>query len=75
MFVGSDIEANYVAALLTDNHIRCLVQNTLEESTSAGWASGSTYNGSIVRVGIEDADKAKKIINDYIKDRVSSNSV
>lgn len=73
MFVGSDIEANYVAALLIDNQIRCFVQNTLEESSSAGWAAGSTYNSSIVRVEVEDAEKAKKIINDYIRDTISSN--
>ncbi len=72
MFFGSDIEANYVAALLTENQVRCFVQNTLEESSSAGWASGSTYNSSIVRVEIEDEDKAKKIINDYINDKSSS---
>ena len=73
MFVGSDIEATYVAALLIDNQIRCFVQTTLEESSSAGWAAGSTYNSSIVRVEIEDAEKAKKIINDYIRDKISSN--
>ena len=62
-----------VAVILIDNQIRCFVQNTLEESSSAGWAAGSTYNSSIVRVEFEDAEKAKKIINDYIRDKISSN--
>lgn len=66
LFVGSDIEANYIASLLIDNNIKCFVQNTLEESMSAGWASGSYDNSSIVRVDISDAEKAKTIINEYL---------
>lgn len=70
LFVGSDIEANYIAAILADNDIRCFVQNTLEESVSAGWASGSPDNGSIIRVEIADAEKAKSIINEYLKSKI-----
>ena len=66
LFVGSDIEANYIASLLIDNDIKCFVQNTLEESMSAGWASGSSDNGSIIRVDISDKEKAKNIINEYL---------
>ena len=66
LFVGSDIEANYIASLLIDNDIKCFVQNTLEESMSAGWASGSSDNSSILRVDISDKEKAKNIINEYL---------
>lgn len=66
LFVGSNIDANYIASLLIDNDIKCFVQNTLEESMSAGWASGSSDNSSIVRVDISDAEKAKFIINEYL---------
>lgn len=65
IFIGSDIEANYIASLLIDNQIQCIVQNILEESLSAGWVSGSTYNSSIVRVNVNDIEKAKKVIEDY----------
>lgn len=66
LFVGSNIEANYIASLLIDNNIKCFVQNTLEESMSAGWASGSSDNSSILRVDISDKEKAKNIINEYL---------
>lgn len=66
LFVGSNIDANYIASLLIDNDIKCFVQNTLEESMSAGWASGSSDNSSIVRVDISDAEKGKFIINEYL---------
>lgn len=69
IFIGSDIDANYIAALLNDNQILCVVQNTLEESLSAGWVSGSTYNSSIIRVGIDDAEKSKQIIEEYFENR------
>ncbi len=69
IFIGSDIDANYISALLIDNQIQCVVQNTFEESLSAGWVSGSTYNSTILRVEIDDAEKAKKIIDEYLKKR------
>lgn len=65
IFIGSDIEANYIAALLIDNQIKCVVQNTLEESLSAGWVSGSAYNSTILRVEIDDAEKSMQIIDEY----------
>lgn len=67
IFIGSDIEANFIASLLIDNQIKCIVQNILEESLSAGWVSGSIYNSSIIRVEIEDAEKSKQIIDEYLK--------
>ena len=69
IFIGSDIEANYIAALLNDNQIKCVVQNTLEESLSAGWVSGSIYNSSIIRVEIDESEKSKQLIEEYLKSR------
>lgn len=69
IFIGSDIEANYIAALLNDNQIKCVVQNTLEESLSAGWVSGSTYNSSIIRVEIDESEKSKQLIEEYLNSR------
>lgn len=65
IFVGSDIETNYIASLLIENQIQCFVQNQLEGSLSAGWVNGSSYNSSIIRVDINDAEKAKNIIKEY----------
>lgn len=69
IFIGSDIEANFITTLLIENHIEYQIRNLLEESISAGWASGSTYNSSIIQVDSKDAPKAKNIINEYLKNR------
>lgn len=65
IFIGSDIEANYIASLLKENMIDCIVQNMLEESSSAGWAAGSSFNSSIIRISTNDIEKAKQLIDDY----------
>lgn len=69
IFIGSDIEANYIASLLLDNQIKCIVQNTLSESINAGWVSGSQESSSTILVKTEDTEKARKIINDYIENK------
>lgn len=66
VFTGSDIEANYIAAMLNDNDIRYVITNTLEESLSAGWAASSSSNSTTVKVSTENIEAAKKIINDYL---------
>lgn len=66
VFTGSDIEANYIAAMLNDNDIRYVITNTLEESLSAGWAASSSSNSTTVKVSTEYIEAAKKIINDYL---------
>ena len=65
IFIGSDIEANFIASLLIDNQIECIIRNTLEESLSAGWVSGSMYNSSIIRVSVDDIEN---YLNQYVKD-------
>lgn len=67
MYTGSDIEVNYIASILSENNIKYIVENTLNESISAGWANGSPYNSCIIKVATNDTDKAKDIINEYIK--------
>lgn len=66
IFTGSDIDANYIASMLTDNNIKCIIQNIFEESITAGWANGSPYNSSIIQVHINDLEKAKTIVNEYV---------
>lgn len=67
MFSGSDIETNFIASILSDNNIKYIVENTLNESISAGWANGSPYNSCIIKVIECDVIKAKDIINEYLK--------
>lgn len=67
VFYGSDIETNYIASILLENGINYIKENMLNQSISAGWASESTFNNCRIRVAIDDFDRAKEIINEYIK--------
>ncbi len=67
IFSGSEIDANYITSILSENNIDFILENTLNNSISAGWVSGSSYNSSIIRVHITDADKALKLINEYLR--------
>ena len=73
IFIGSDIEANYIASLLIDNQIQCIIENQLGHSLSAGWVNGSQYSSSTIRININDVDKAKKIISEYHKSNSTEN--
>lgn len=66
VFTGSDIEANYIAAMLNENDIKYMITNTLEKSLNAGWVAGSSFNSTTLKVCPDDLESAKKIINDYI---------
>lgn len=65
VFVGSDIETQYIASLFDENDIKYIIENTFEQSISAGWASGSPYNGCRIRVDTNDIHKAQIIIKEY----------
>lgn len=70
IFTGSDIEANYVAALLKENKIDYIVENRLNQSISAGWVSGSQESSSVIRVSAKDSQKASQLIDEYYKSNV-----
>jgi hypothetical protein len=67
VFTGSVIEAKFVASLLEENGIGALVRNTMEESIIAGWASGAQEDAGLVYVAEYHVDKAKEIIEQYLK--------
>lgn len=75
IFVGSNIEANYIASLLIDNQIQCFLNNQLEGSLSAGWVNGSEYSSTTISIDINDADKAKEIIDEYYKSNPTKTNV
>ena len=64
IFIGSEIETNYISSILSENNIDHIVENRFNQSLAAGWVSGSAYNSCIVKVNIEDSDKAKQLIKD-----------
>ena len=66
IFIGTDIEANYIAAMLNDENIQCFVRNILESSLGAGWADGSPDQSTELLVYPDDAEKAQAIVDSYL---------
>ncbi len=69
IYIGSEIETNYIASILHENNIACIIENRLNQSLSAGWASGSSYNSNIIRIDCKDVEKAKQIIHEFKKNK------
>ena len=67
IFIGSEIETNYISSILSENNIDHIVENRFNQSLTAGWVSGSAYNGCIVKVNIEDSDKAHQLLREYLE--------
>lgn len=66
IFIGTDIEANYIAAMLNEESIQCFVRNNFESSLGAGWADGSAEQSTELLVYTEDAEKAKAVVDSYL---------
>ena len=66
VFIGTDIEANYIATMLNDESIQCFVRNNFEASLGAGWADGSSFQSTELLVYAEDAEKAKAVVDSYL---------
>ncbi len=66
IFIGTDIEANYIAAMLNEESIQCFVRNNFESSLGAGWADGSPEQSTELLVYTEDAEKAKAVVDSYL---------
>jgi len=68
IFVGSDIEANYVASLLEENNVRCVLRNALAQSFTIGWVDGTPTSSTEISVNEKDTEKALKIIDEYLNE-------
>ena len=66
VFIGTDIEANYIAALLQEESIPCIARNNFQSSITIGWADGSPSQSTELLVNAEDLEKAKQIVDSYL---------
>lgn len=66
VFIGTDIEANYIAAMLNEESLQCFVRNNFESSIGAGWADGSAEQSTEILVYPDDAEKARAIVDSYL---------
>ena len=69
IFIGTDIEANYIAAMLNEKSIQCFVRNNFQASINAGWADGSPDQSTELLVFPEDSEKAKEIVDNYLNNK------
>ncbi len=67
VYIGSDIEANYIAALLQNEDIRCIVRNAYQASITVGWADGNPMQSTEIFVYEDDAEKAQGIVDKYLE--------
>ena len=68
VFIGTDIEANYIAAMLQDENIPCIVRNNFQSSITTGWADGNSDQSTELLVNAEDFEKAMKIVDSYLNE-------
>ncbi|MBQ2187028.1 MAG: DUF2007 domain-containing protein [Bacteroidales bacterium] len=66
IFIGTDIEANYIAAMLKEENIPCFAQNNFQASINAGWADGSFDQSTVLLVYTDDLEKAKAVVDSYL---------
>ena len=66
IFIGTDIEANYIAAMLNEESIQCFVKNNFQSSLGAGWADGNSDQSTVLLVYSEDLEKAKAVVDSYL---------
>lgn len=66
VFIGSDIDANFIASLLKDEKIDCIVRNTYNQSISVGWVDGYQAQSTEVSVDLNDFDAAKAVVDNYL---------
>jgi hypothetical protein len=69
VYTGSVIEADFLRSLLEENGIGAMVRNTMGESMVAGWVSGGPEDAGLVYVTDSHEQEAKKIIDDYLKNK------
>ena len=62
IYSGSFLNAQYVANVLDENNIKCMVKDDYQNSIIAGWVSPGSENSVRVFVAKKDVEVAKKAI-------------
>jgi hypothetical protein len=69
VYTGSRVEGLLLKELLEENGIGVFKKDSLEASVIAGWADGSPEDACQLYVETENAEKAKKFLEDYFAAR------
>ena len=62
IYSGSFLNAQYVAKVLDENNIKCMVKDDYQNSIIAGWVSPGSENSVRVFVAKKDVEAAKEAI-------------
>ena len=62
IYSGSFLNAQFIANVLDENNIKCLVKDDYQNSIIAGWVSPGSENSIRVFVAKKDVEAAKEVI-------------
>ena len=62
IYSGSFLNAQFVANVLDENNIKCMVKDDYQNSIIAGWVSPGSENSIRLFVAKKDVEAAKEVI-------------
>ena len=62
IYSGSFLNAQFIANVLEENNIKCMVKDDYQNSIIAGWVSPGSENSIRVFVAKKDVEAAKEVI-------------
>ena len=62
IYSGSFLNAQFIANVLDENNIKCMVKDDYQNSIIAGWVSPGSENSIRVFVTKKDVEAAKEVI-------------
>ncbi|MDG2164470.1 MAG: DUF2007 domain-containing protein [Flavobacteriales bacterium] len=62
IYSGTFLNAQFIANVLDENNIKCMVKDDYQNSIIAGWVSPGSENSVRVFVTIKDVEAAKEAI-------------
>ena len=62
IYSGSFLNSQFVANVLDENNIKCMVKDDYQNSIIAGWVSPGSENSIRVFVAKKDVEAAKEVI-------------
>ncbi len=67
LYTGTEINANVLKEILEDNQVGALIKNSLKSGLTAGFGGGYAEAEAQLFVTEKHLDKAKKLLDDFLK--------
>ena len=62
IYSGSFLNAQFIAKVLDENNVKCMIKDDYQNSIIAGWVSPGSENSIRVFVAKKDVEAAKEVI-------------